>query len=162
MKELFSLLIVSVLGVTSIINVPAFSQTKTNLKTTETNAINVNSGSASDYKMDLTIQLNASTWNHLLNYRNNFTSDNWTGFGGYLIQYDDDNKFHFSDLPNIPDAVAFYPSNIIENYFGYFGNLCDTKSLIAEKLFCSQSKQKKINNWFLKTLQYISVTLAFN
>ena len=111
--------------------------------------------------MDLEIQLNASAWNHLLNYRSNFTFDNWTGFCGYLMQYADDNEFHHSDLPNISDAVAFYKNNIIENYFGDFGNLFDTKSLITEQLFCSQGKQrKKVNDWFLNTLQYLSVTVG--
>ena len=166
MKKLLSLLTVSVLGVTSITNITAFSQAKTNLKNVRNihPYPNVNSGIAYNYSMSLKIQLNASAWNHLLNYKVNFTSDNWAGFGGYLIQYADDNEFHLSDLPNIPDAVAFYKNNIIENYFGHFGNLLHTKSFIAEQAFCTmgfQGKQGiKLNNWFLKTLQYLSVTIG--
>ena len=132
MKKLLSLLTVSVLGVTSITNVTAFSQAKTTYQ-------NINYGYASKYKMHLTIKLNASTWNHFLVHKCHFTINDKWGFGAYLLQYADDNEFHHTwgnfYMPDVPNAVAFYKNNIIENYFGCFGLSSDCKSSIAEKLF---------------------------
>ena len=132
MKKLLSLLTVSVLGVTSISNVTAFSQTKTTYH-------NINSGSASKYKMNLTIQLNASAWNQLLVHKSHFTVNDKWGFGAYLLQYANDNEFHHTwgnfFMPDVPNAVAFYKNNIIENYFVGFGHVLQGKSAIAEELF---------------------------
>ena len=140
MKKLLSLLTVSVLGVTSISNVTAFSQAKTTYH-------NINSGSASKYKMNLNIQLNASGWNHFLVHKGHFTINDKWGFGAYLLQYADDNEFHHTwgdfFMPDVPDAVAFYKNNIIENYFSGFGNLQDCRSSIAEQLFSNDEAPVK-------------------
>ena len=68
MKKLLSLLTVSLLGVTSITNVTAFGQTKTNYKNLDAYK-NTNSGTSGDNKMSLTIQLNATAWNHLMEHK---------------------------------------------------------------------------------------------
>ena len=140
MKKLLSLLTVSVLGVTSITNVTAFSQAKTTYK-------NINSGTASYSKLDLKIQLNAAAWTHFLVHKGHFTINDKWGFGAYLLQYADDNEFHHTwgdfFMPDVPNAVAFYKNNIIENYFGDFGNLQDCKSQIAERLFSNDEAPVK-------------------
>ena len=164
MKKLLSLLTVSVLGVTSITNVAAFSKTKTTYS--NINAYqNVNAGYSSDYKMRLTIQLNESAWNHLMKYKNHFNSSDPAGFGGYLIQYADDNKFLYSpssySIPYIPDAVAFYKSNIIENYFGHFGGWAQCNTAIASSLFtnCFDS-DKAMESFYDVNLKNIKITTA--
>ena len=140
MKKLLSLLTVSVLGVTSITNVAAFSQAKTTYK-------NINSGSATIRKIHLTIQLNASGWNHLLAYKSHFTINDKWGFGAYLLQYADDNEFHHTwgnfYMPDVPNAVKFQKSNVIENYFGHFGGVYDSKSSVAEHLFSNDGTSAK-------------------
>ena len=140
MKKILSLLTVSVLGVTSITNVTAFSQTNTTYK-------NFNSGWASNYYMSLTIQLNASGWNHLLVHKSHFTINDKWGFGAYLLQYADDNEFHHTwgnfFMPDVPDAVAFTKNNIIENYFEDFGDRIDCKSSVAEILFSNDEASDK-------------------
>ena len=131
MKKLLSLLTVSVLGVTSITNVAAFSQAKANYK-------NINSGTASNCKLDLKIQLNAVAWTQLLVYKGAFTSDYYNdGFGAYLLQYADNNEFHDSyyEMPDVPNAVSFSKSNIIENYFGHFGHWKQGAVLATAYLF---------------------------
>ena len=140
MKKLLSLLTVSVLGVTSISNVTAFSQAKTTYK-------NINSGSSTPKDLDLKIQLNASGWNHLLAYKSHFTINDKWGFGAYLLQYADDNEFHHTwgnfFMPDVPNAVKFQKSNVIENYFAGFGDPTDCKSYIAEKLFSNDEAPTK-------------------
>ena len=140
MKKLLSLLTVSVLGVTSITNVTAFSQAKTTYQ-------NINSGSGSWHEMNLAIQLNASGWNHFLVHKGHFTINDKWGFGAYLLQYADDNEFHHTwgnfFMPDIPDANIFQKSNIIENYFGDFGNSRDCKSSVAEQLFSNDEAPVK-------------------
>ena len=135
MKKLLSLLTVSVLGVTSITNVTAFSQAKTTYK-------NINSGTASNYKLDLKIQLNAGAWTQLLVHKGHFTINDKWGFGAYLLQYADDNEFHHTwgdfFMPDIPNAVAFNKSNIIEKYFGDFGWWIQEKSITAANLFSNE------------------------
>ena len=140
MKKLLSLLTVSVLGVTSITNVVAFSQAKTTYK-------NINSGCSAAGDLDLTIQLNASAWNQLLVHKSHFTINDKWGFGAYLLQYADNNEFHHTwgdfFMPDVPNAVAFYSDNIIENYFGDFGDLIQCKSAVAEQLFSNDEAPTK-------------------
>ena len=151
MKKLLSLLTVSVLGATSITNVTAFSQAKTTYQ-------NFNSGTASDTKMSLTIQLNKSGWDNLLAYKSCFTYENKWGFGAYLLQYADDNEFHHtwgnSYMPNFPNAVAFAKKNIIENYFGHFGRWNDCKSAVAAACF----KRDVFTHLWYWQLRFVHVT----
>ena len=151
MKKILSLLTVSVLGVASITNVTAFSQAKTTYK-------NINSGTASDSKLDLKIQLNASAWTQLLVHKGHFTINDKWGFGAYLLQYANDNEFHHTwgnfFMPDVPNAVAFSKSNIIENYFGHFGYWMEGKSAAAACLF----NNEYLDNYYRKSLY----TLYYN
>ena len=156
MKKLLSLLTVSILGITSITNVTAFNQAKTTYK-------NINSGTASKTKMSLQIQLNASAWSNFLVYKNHFNLVNKWGFGAYLLQYANDNEFHHTwgnfYMPDVPTAVAFDKSNIIEDYFGGFGEY--SKSSVAESVFSNHKiVGKKLTNWYNKDLFNLKVTTA--
>ena len=138
MKKLLSLLTVSLLGVTSITNVTAFSQTNTTntkLGTNTNSNINISWGIASDYNFELHIQLNASAWNHLMAYKASFNTEDHYGFGGYLAQYANDNKFDFNYMPNMPNSVAFAPEYTVQNWMRNFGYWNDNKSETAANIF---------------------------
>ena len=158
MKKLLSLLTVSVLGVTSITNITAFSQVKTTYQ-------NINYGYASTHNMNLKIQLNESGWNHLLAYKSHFNLENKWGFGAYLLQYADDNEFHHTwgneYMPDIPTAVKFQKNNIIENYFGQFGDSFECKSETAGRVFSNYKiVGQEFTNWYNEKLKNITVTTA--
>ena len=146
MKKILSLLTVSVLGVTSITNVTAFSQAKTTYKNINT-GYSTGSSTGGDGDLNLKIQLNASGWNHLLVHKSHFTINDKWGFGAYLLQYADDNEFHHTwgnfYMPDVPDAVKFKKSNIIEKYFVDFGDTWNCKSYIAEHLFSNEEATTK-------------------
>ena len=124
------------------------------------NYSNINSGTGSSYKMSLTIQLNVIAWSNLLGNKNHFTENDKDGFGGYLIQFANNNKFSHSDLPNIPDFYGFKKNNIIENYFGHFGAWNDSKSKTAQRTFSNHYAGPKLTDWYNKHLAILNIKTA--
>ena len=173
MKKIFSLLTVSVLGVTSITNVTAFSQTKTTYNQTNLRP-NHNFGGADSDSFNLSIEMNKSAWDFLTGFDFAFIPNNSFGFGGFLIQYANNNHFDHKDMVNINDAVAFSPDNIAEKYFDNFGywndNKSETAACIFNNYFAGSSKPYEggevMTNWYQNTLKYWNVsnmiTLSFH
>ena len=65
------------------------------------------------------------------------------------------------DIPTAVTAVKFQKNNIIENYFGQFGDSFECKSETAGRVFSNYKiVGQELTNWYNEKLKNITVTTA--
>ena len=164
MKKILSLLTVSVLGVSSITNVVAFSQTKTNFKNTENNVKNWITGDDYAWNTNLNITINASTWNKFLSYKAHFNSKDFYGFGAYLAQFADNNEINYHFPVHIFPVVnlkSFTETNRLTTHMTKLDHgMAHTDPSLLAQIFCNDDNPinaNKFNNFYQDKLSTINV-----